>query len=95
MNKVSIYFRNSFSDPSITSVVFSVSERSLESVGRSRQESLSSVEEDDYDTLADIDSDKNIVRTKVRELLTNTTELCLRLFTDCDSLSFTEVPVRL
>ncbi|CAJ1066138.1 SID1 transmembrane family member 2 isoform X2 [Xyrichtys novacula] len=39
-------------------------ERSLESVGRSRQESLSSVEEDDYDTLEDIDSDKNIVRTK-------------------------------
>ncbi|XP_057206403.1 SID1 transmembrane family member 2-like isoform X3 [Triplophysa rosa] len=39
-------------------------ERSLESVGRSRRESLSSVEEDDYDTLADIDSDKNIVRTK-------------------------------
>uniref|UniRef100_A0A8C2A323 SID1 transmembrane family, member 2 n=1 Tax=Cyprinus carpio TaxID=7962 RepID=A0A8C2A323_CYPCA len=29
-----------------------------------RQESLSSVEEDDYDTLVDIDSDKNIVRTK-------------------------------
>uniref|UniRef100_A0A4W5Q896 SID1 transmembrane family member 2 n=1 Tax=Hucho hucho TaxID=62062 RepID=A0A4W5Q896_9TELE len=43
-----------------------LSERSLESVtGRSRQESLSSIEEDDYDTLADIDSDKNIVRTKV------------------------------
>uniref|UniRef100_A0A3Q3F980 SID1 transmembrane family, member 2 n=1 Tax=Labrus bergylta TaxID=56723 RepID=A0A3Q3F980_9LABR len=40
------------------------SERSLDSVGRSRQESLSSVEEDDYDTLDDIDSDKNIVRTK-------------------------------
>ncbi|TKS81354.1 SID1 transmembrane family member 2 [Collichthys lucidus] len=39
-------------------------ERSLESVGRSRQESLSSVEEDDYDTLDDINSDKNIVRTK-------------------------------
>uniref|UniRef100_A0A8C1N7A7 SID1 transmembrane family, member 2 n=1 Tax=Cyprinus carpio TaxID=7962 RepID=A0A8C1N7A7_CYPCA len=39
-------------------------DRSLESVARSRQESLSSVEEDDYDTLADIDSDKNIVRTK-------------------------------
>ncbi|XP_062328711.1 SID1 transmembrane family member 2 isoform X2 [Osmerus eperlanus] len=39
-------------------------DRSLESVGRVRQESLSSVEEDDYDTLADIDSDKNIVRTK-------------------------------
>ncbi|XP_071216575.1 SID1 transmembrane family member 2-like isoform X6 [Salvelinus alpinus] len=40
-------------------------ERSLESVaGRSRHESLSSIEEDDYDTLADIDSDKNIVRTK-------------------------------
>ncbi|XP_054883945.1 SID1 transmembrane family member 2 isoform X3 [Poeciliopsis prolifica] len=39
-------------------------ERSLDSVARSRQESLSSVEEDDYDTLEDIDSDKNIVRTK-------------------------------
>ncbi|XP_060901594.1 SID1 transmembrane family member 2 isoform X2 [Labrus mixtus] len=39
-------------------------ERSLDSVGRSRRESLSSVEEDDYDTLDDIDSDKNIVRTK-------------------------------
>ncbi|KAG5837376.1 hypothetical protein ANANG_G00238610 [Anguilla anguilla] len=39
-------------------------ERSMEHVGRARQESLSSVEEDDYDTLADIDSDKNIVRTK-------------------------------
>uniref|UniRef100_A0AAY4E8U5 SID1 transmembrane family member 2 n=1 Tax=Denticeps clupeoides TaxID=299321 RepID=A0AAY4E8U5_9TELE len=38
--------------------------RSSECAGRSRQESLSSVEEDDYDTLADIDSDKNIVRTK-------------------------------
>lgn len=43
------------------------SERSLESVARSRQESLSSIEEDDYDTLDDIHSDKNIVRTKVRE----------------------------
>uniref|UniRef100_A0A3Q4FZK2 SID1 transmembrane family, member 2 n=1 Tax=Neolamprologus brichardi TaxID=32507 RepID=A0A3Q4FZK2_NEOBR len=41
--------------------------RSLESVARSRQESLSSIEEDDYDTLDDIHSDKNIVRTKVRE----------------------------
>ncbi|XP_066522863.1 SID1 transmembrane family member 2 isoform X4 [Hoplias malabaricus] len=39
-------------------------ERSLDTVGRCRQESLSSVEEDDYDTLNDIDSDKNIVRTK-------------------------------
>ncbi|XP_038129301.1 SID1 transmembrane family member 2 isoform X3 [Cyprinodon tularosa] len=39
-------------------------ERSLDSIARSRQESLSSVEEDDYDTLDDIDSDKNIVRTK-------------------------------
>ncbi|XP_048836964.1 SID1 transmembrane family member 2 isoform X3 [Brienomyrus brachyistius] len=39
-------------------------ERSLDSVGRCRQESLSSVEEDDYDILADVDSDKNIVRTK-------------------------------
>uniref|UniRef100_A0A8D2ZE94 SID1 transmembrane family member 2 n=1 Tax=Scophthalmus maximus TaxID=52904 RepID=A0A8D2ZE94_SCOMX len=49
----------SFSLPSLAS-----SERSLDSVGRSRQESLSSVEEDDYDTLDDINSDKNIVRTK-------------------------------
>ncbi|KAJ8403735.1 hypothetical protein AAFF_G00346030 [Aldrovandia affinis] len=39
-------------------------ERSMEHAGRARQESLSSVEEDDYDTLADIDYDKNIVRTK-------------------------------
>lgn len=39
-------------------------ERSLDGVGRCRQESLSSVEEDDYDTLDDINSDKNIVRTK-------------------------------
>ncbi|KAI4815095.1 hypothetical protein KUCAC02_005260 [Chaenocephalus aceratus] len=39
-------------------------ERSLDGVGRSRHESLSSVEEDDYDTLDDINSDKNIVRTK-------------------------------
>nr|XP_015192955.1 PREDICTED: SID1 transmembrane family member 2 isoform X2 [Lepisosteus oculatus] len=39
-------------------------ERPLDHVNRGRQESLSSVEEDDYDTLADIDSDKNIVRTK-------------------------------
>uniref|UniRef100_A0A669DE94 SID1 transmembrane family member 2 n=1 Tax=Oreochromis niloticus TaxID=8128 RepID=A0A669DE94_ORENI len=35
-----------------------------ETVARSRQESLSSIEEDDYDTLDDIHSDKNIVRTK-------------------------------
>uniref|UniRef100_A0A3B3ZUK6 SID1 transmembrane family, member 2 n=1 Tax=Periophthalmus magnuspinnatus TaxID=409849 RepID=A0A3B3ZUK6_9GOBI len=45
-------------------LLFVFTERSLDSVGRSRQESLSSVEEDDYDTLDDIDSDKNIVRTK-------------------------------
>ncbi|KAM6959093.1 SID1 transmembrane family member 2 [Aplochiton taeniatus] len=36
----------------------------LDGAGRSRHESLSSVEEDDYDTLVDIDSDKNILRTK-------------------------------
>uniref|UniRef100_A0A803TMZ2 SID1 transmembrane family member 2 n=1 Tax=Anolis carolinensis TaxID=28377 RepID=A0A803TMZ2_ANOCA len=30
-----------------------------------RLDSLSSVEEDDYDTLADIESDKNVIRTKV------------------------------
>ncbi|KAM9269470.1 SID1 transmembrane family member 2 isoform 4-T4 [Morus bassanus] len=40
-------------------------ERSLENVaGRPRVDSLSSVEEDDYDTLADIDYDKNVIRTK-------------------------------
>ncbi|NXU75864.1 SIDT2 protein, partial [Oreotrochilus melanogaster] len=32
--------------------------------GRPRLDSLSSVEEDDYDTLADIDYDKNVIRTK-------------------------------
>lgn len=43
-------------------------DRSLENLaGRPRLDSLSSVEEDDYDTLADIDSDKNVIRTKVRE----------------------------
>uniref|UniRef100_A0A8C3Y5J9 SID1 transmembrane family member 2 n=1 Tax=Catharus ustulatus TaxID=91951 RepID=A0A8C3Y5J9_CATUS len=41
-------------------------ERSLENVAsRPRLDSLSSVEEDDYDTLADIDYDKNVIRTKV------------------------------
>ncbi|XP_064424791.1 SID1 transmembrane family member 2 isoform X1 [Latimeria chalumnae] len=39
--------------------------RPLESVAnRPRLDSLSSVEEDDYDTLADIESDKNVIRTK-------------------------------
>ncbi|NWS36730.1 SIDT2 protein, partial [Polioptila caerulea] len=40
-------------------------ERSLDNVAsRPRLDSLSSVEEDDYDTLADIDYDKNVIRTK-------------------------------
>ncbi|KAF5896484.1 SID1 transmembrane family member 2 isoform X3, partial [Clarias magur] len=39
-------------------------ERSLHTVGGCGQEDDDSVEEDDYDTLVDIDSDKNIVRTK-------------------------------
>ncbi|NXY51679.1 SIDT2 protein, partial [Ceuthmochares aereus] len=40
-------------------------QRSLENVaGRPRLDSLSSIEEDDYDTLADIDYDKNVIRTK-------------------------------
>ncbi|XP_028930607.1 SID1 transmembrane family member 2 isoform X3 [Ornithorhynchus anatinus] len=40
-------------------------DRSLEPLGtRPRLESLSSVEEDDYDTLTDIESDKNVIRTK-------------------------------
>ncbi|KAM6400346.1 SID1 transmembrane family member 2 [Rhynochetos jubatus] len=43
----------------------SLGERVLEHVaGRPRLDSLSSVEEDDYDTLADIDYDKNVIRTK-------------------------------
>ncbi|XP_015747030.1 SID1 transmembrane family member 2 isoform X1 [Python bivittatus] len=43
----------------------SYADRSLENVaGRPRLDSLSSVEEDDYDTLADIESDKNVIRTK-------------------------------
>lgn len=47
--------------------VSAAGERSLENVaGRPRLDSLSSVEEDDYDTLADIDYDKNVIRTKVR-----------------------------
>ncbi|KAM6334412.1 SID1 transmembrane family member 2 isoform 17-T17 [Alca torda] len=47
-----------------------VGERSLENVaGRPRLDSLSSIEEDDYDTLADIDYDKNVIRTKVRPAL--------------------------
>ncbi|KAM7030302.1 SID1 transmembrane family member 2 isoform 1-T1 [Acridotheres tristis] len=42
-----------------------VGEWSLENVAsRPRLDSLSSVEEDDYDTLADIDYDKNVIRTK-------------------------------
>ncbi|XP_063167119.1 SID1 transmembrane family member 2 isoform X4 [Candoia aspera] len=43
----------------------SYADRSLDNVvGRPRLDSLSSVEEDDYDTLADIESDKNVIRTK-------------------------------
>uniref|UniRef100_A0AAQ4P9B3 SID1 transmembrane family, member 2 n=1 Tax=Gasterosteus aculeatus aculeatus TaxID=481459 RepID=A0AAQ4P9B3_GASAC len=51
-------------DSATSTDIYGYAERSLDSVGRSRLESLSSVEEDDYDTLDDIDSDKNIVRTK-------------------------------
>ncbi|XP_040183593.1 SID1 transmembrane family member 2 isoform X2 [Rana temporaria] len=44
---------------------YSYTEKSLENlVSRPRLESLSSVEEDDYDTLTDIESDKNVIRTK-------------------------------
>ncbi|XP_006510207.1 SID1 transmembrane family member 2 isoform X4 [Mus musculus] len=40
-------------------------DRSFDAVGpRPRLDSMSSVEEDDYDTLTDIDSDKNVIRTK-------------------------------
>lgn len=42
------------------------SDRPFDPVGpRPRLDSMSSVEEDDYDTLTDIDSDKNVIRTKV------------------------------
>lgn len=48
-----------------TDISSGYTERSLENVAsRPRLDSLSSVEEDDYDTLADIDSDKNVIRTK-------------------------------
>ncbi|XP_069804856.1 SID1 transmembrane family member 2 isoform X6 [Dendropsophus ebraccatus] len=44
---------------------YSYTDKSLENfVPRPRLESLSSVEEDDYDTLTDIESDKNVIRTK-------------------------------
>ncbi|KAM4703957.1 SID1 transmembrane family member 2 isoform 1-T1 [Rhinophrynus dorsalis] len=44
---------------------YSYTDRSMENlVSRPRNESLSSVEEDDYDTLTDIESDKNVIRTK-------------------------------
>ncbi|XP_040141206.2 SID1 transmembrane family member 2 isoform X1 [Ictidomys tridecemlineatus] len=40
-------------------------DRPFDPVGpRPRLDSMSSVEEDDYDTLTDIDSDKNVIRTK-------------------------------
>ncbi|XP_069732488.1 SID1 transmembrane family member 2 isoform X2 [Phaenicophaeus curvirostris] len=46
-------------------LAIAMGQRSLENVaGRPRLDSLSSVEEDDYDTLADIDYDKNVIRTK-------------------------------
>uniref|UniRef100_A0AAY4E9T0 SID1 transmembrane family member 2 n=1 Tax=Denticeps clupeoides TaxID=299321 RepID=A0AAY4E9T0_9TELE len=62
----STFSSEAITDNSVASaeVSYGYLERSSECAGRSRQESLSSVEEDDYDTLADIDSDKNIVRTK-------------------------------
>ncbi|XP_074832973.1 SID1 transmembrane family member 2 isoform X2 [Carettochelys insculpta] len=48
-----------------TDISSGYTERSLENVaGRPRLDSLSSIEEDDYDTLADIESDKNVIRTK-------------------------------
>ncbi|XP_022414836.1 SID1 transmembrane family member 2 isoform X1 [Delphinapterus leucas] len=44
---------------------YNYQDHSLDPVGtRPRLDSMSSVEEDDYDTLADIDSDKNVIRTK-------------------------------
>lgn len=45
-------------------------DRPLDPVGtRPRLDSMSSVEEEDYDTLTDIESDKNVIRTKVSQPL--------------------------
>ncbi|XP_027267845.1 SID1 transmembrane family member 2 isoform X4 [Cricetulus griseus] len=47
-------------------ISYGYQDRSFDPVGtRPRLDSMSSVEEDDYDTLTDIDSDKNVIRTKV------------------------------
>ncbi|KAM9299343.1 SID1 transmembrane family member 2 [Gastrophryne carolinensis] len=52
-------------DSLISSAEGTYTEKSLENlVSRPRLDSLSSVEEDDYDTLTDIESDKNVIRTK-------------------------------
>uniref|UniRef100_A0A452T6P0 SID1 transmembrane family member 2 n=1 Tax=Ursus maritimus TaxID=29073 RepID=A0A452T6P0_URSMA len=49
----------------VNSSLLPTPDRSLDPVGtRPRLDSMSSVEEDDYDTLTDIDSDKNVIRTK-------------------------------
>ncbi|XP_028664339.1 SID1 transmembrane family member 2 isoform X1 [Erpetoichthys calabaricus] len=61
----SIDKRSTASSDVISDSSCTCSEQPLDSMASQlRKESLSSVEEDDYDTLADIDSDKNVIRTK-------------------------------
>lgn len=60
---------SNFSSEAVTESMSSgdaaIAGRSLENVTcRARHDSQSSVEEDEYDTLADIESDKNVIRTK-------------------------------
>ncbi|KAM7083081.1 SID1 transmembrane family member 2 isoform 2-T2 [Ciconia maguari] len=58
-------FKRRTSSAPMRPLSIAMGEQSLENVaGRPRLDSLSSVEEDDYDTLADIDYDKNVIRTK-------------------------------
>ncbi|GAB0199748.1 SID1 transmembrane family member 2 [Grus japonensis] len=58
-------FKRRTSSTPMRPLSIAMGERSLENVAsRPRLDSLSSVEEDDYDTLADIDYDKNVIRTK-------------------------------
>ncbi|XP_075377156.1 SID1 transmembrane family member 2 isoform X6 [Mycteria americana] len=58
-------FKRRTSSAPMRPLSIAMGERSLENVaGRPRLDSLSSIEEDDYDTLADIDYDKNVIRTK-------------------------------
>ncbi|XP_007905501.1 SID1 transmembrane family member 2 isoform X1 [Callorhinchus milii] len=60
----SILGSEAITDSMTSDSTYGYMERPLETVPRPRIDSLSSIEEDEYDTLADIDSDKNVIRTK-------------------------------